>query len=71
MLTPRLAALLRAHTFSRSTPSPLVGKTLVEVVDVERLPGILHLIVAWAGAAAVLLLLRKLRPGWQECRGAA
>ena len=47
---------------------PLVGKTLVEVVDVERLPGYLHLIVAWVGAAVVLLLLRKLRPGWQECR---
>lgn len=48
---------------------PLVGKALVEVVDVNRLPGFLHLIVVWAGAAAVLLLLRKLRPGWQECRG--
>lgn len=50
---------------------PLFGKALVEVIDVDRIPGILHLILAWAGSAAVLLILRKLRPGWRECRGAA
>ena len=68
---PSILRVLAGLNFGVYLIHPLLGKALVEVVDVDRIPGILHLILAWAGSAAVLLILRKLRPGWQECRGAA
>ena len=68
---PSFLRLLAGLNFGVYLIHPLLGKVLVEVIDVDRLPGTLHLLLAWAGSAAVLLVLRRLRPGWQECRGAA
>ncbi len=66
---PQILRALATVTFGVYLIHPLVGKLLFICFDVFSWSASAHAGAAWLGACGIVLLLRRSRLDWHECRG--